>query len=158
MNESLIQWPGIIIHANYQLPCQLGEFVFILQSDSSDFKSRMERMMGTADENFRGKDLATLIRNKYGRSYDVQFIRKVKIIIPRASEFECGSESEAEPEAENVSESGYNQNMVLNLILNLDPDSILNPILNLNLNFHVKSCAQGDYALLMPSLCPPVKR
>lgn len=45
-------------------------------SDSSDFKSRMERMMGTADENFRGKDLATLIRNKYGRSYDVQFIRK----------------------------------------------------------------------------------
>ena len=52
----------------------------VLQSDAASFKSRMERMMGMADEGFRGKDLATLIRNKYGRSYDVQLIKKVFLL------------------------------------------------------------------------------
>lgn len=33
--------------------------------------------MGVDDSGFSGLDLATLIRNKYGRSYDVQLIKKV---------------------------------------------------------------------------------
>lgn len=48
-------------------------------SISSDaFRQQMERMVNrdNADVSFRGIDLATLIRKKYGRSYDVQFIKK----------------------------------------------------------------------------------
>lgn len=41
------------------------------------FRKQMERMLDSDDADFRGKDLATLIRKKYGRSYDVQFIKKV---------------------------------------------------------------------------------
>lgn len=34
-------------------------------------------MVGADDVKFSGLDLANLIREKYGRSYDVQLIRKV---------------------------------------------------------------------------------
>lgn len=37
----------------------------------------MEKIVGMDDSKFSGIDLATLIRNKYGRSYDVQLIKKV---------------------------------------------------------------------------------
>eukprot|EP00271_Cylindrocystis_brebissonii_P010233 TRINITY_DN26368_c0_g1_i1.p1 TRINITY_DN26368_c0_g1~~TRINITY_DN26368_c0_g1_i1.p1 ORF type:complete len:212 (-),score=29.52 TRINITY_DN26368_c0_g1_i1:145-780(-) len=43
---------------------------------SEEFRERMNRMMGTNDAAFRGRDLAMLIRQKYGKSYDVQLIRK----------------------------------------------------------------------------------
>ncbi|WOK94820.1 hypothetical protein Cni_G03525 [Canna indica] len=36
----------------------------------------LERIVGTDDSTFSGMDLATLIRKKYGRSYDVQLIKK----------------------------------------------------------------------------------
>ncbi|XP_078160909.1 uncharacterized protein LOC144556426 isoform X2 [Carex rostrata] len=36
----------------------------------------LERMVGADDLKFSGLDLANLIREKYGRSYDVQLIRK----------------------------------------------------------------------------------
>ncbi|XP_042421392.1 uncharacterized protein LOC122009340 [Zingiber officinale] len=36
----------------------------------------LERIVGADDSNFNGMDLATLIRKKYGRSYDVQLIKK----------------------------------------------------------------------------------
>ncbi|XP_072981882.1 uncharacterized protein [Typha latifolia] len=36
----------------------------------------LERIVGTDDSTFSGVDLATLIRKKYGRSYDVQLIKK----------------------------------------------------------------------------------
>lgn len=37
----------------------------------------MERIIGIDDSTFSGTDLATLIRKKYGRSYDVLLIKKV---------------------------------------------------------------------------------
>lgn len=37
----------------------------------------LERIIGADDSSFNGMDLATLIRKKYGRSYDVQLIKKV---------------------------------------------------------------------------------
>jgi hypothetical protein len=43
----------------------------------------MERMVNSDkndDASFRGIDLATLLRKKYGRSYDVRFIKKVSIL------------------------------------------------------------------------------
>ena len=40
-------------------------------------RENLERIVGTDDSAFSGLDLATLIRNKYGRSYDVQLIKKV---------------------------------------------------------------------------------
>ncbi|XP_010277310.1 PREDICTED: uncharacterized protein LOC104611793 isoform X1 [Nelumbo nucifera] len=40
------------------------------------FRENLERIVGTDDSTFSGIDLATLIRNKYGRSYDVQLIKK----------------------------------------------------------------------------------
>ncbi|KAG0570120.1 hypothetical protein KC19_6G140100 [Ceratodon purpureus] len=45
---------------------------------SEAFRQQMERMVNSdnKDVSFRGIDLATLIRKKYGRSYDVQFIKK----------------------------------------------------------------------------------
>ncbi|PON44653.1 hypothetical protein PanWU01x14_265330 [Parasponia andersonii] len=39
-------------------------------------RENLERIIGTDDSTFSGIDLATLIRNKYGRSYDVQLIKK----------------------------------------------------------------------------------
>lgn len=36
----------------------------------------LERLVGQDDSSFSGVDLATLIRKKYGRSYDVQLIKK----------------------------------------------------------------------------------
>lgn len=44
--------------------------------DSQRLKENLERIVGTDDSAFSGIDLATLIRNKYGRSYDVQLIKK----------------------------------------------------------------------------------
>eukprot|EP00262_Sarcandra_glabra_P020324 TRINITY_DN802_c0_g1_i1.p1 TRINITY_DN802_c0_g1~~TRINITY_DN802_c0_g1_i1.p1 ORF type:complete len:226 (+),score=31.71 TRINITY_DN802_c0_g1_i1:94-771(+) len=40
------------------------------------FREDLERIVGNDDSTFNGVDLATLIRNKYGRSYDVQLIKK----------------------------------------------------------------------------------
>lgn len=40
-------------------------------------RENLERSVGTDDSRFSGIDLATLIRNKYGKSYDVQLIKKV---------------------------------------------------------------------------------
>lgn len=40
-------------------------------------RANLERMVGSDDSAFNGLDLATLIRQKYGRSYDVQLIKKV---------------------------------------------------------------------------------
>jgi low affinity Fe/Cu permease len=43
-----------------------------------EFRKRLENIIGDdEDAKFSGKDLAMLIRNKYGRSYDVQLIKKV---------------------------------------------------------------------------------
>ncbi|XP_038893275.1 uncharacterized protein LOC120082114 isoform X2 [Benincasa hispida] len=39
-------------------------------------RENLERSVGTDDSRFSGIDLATLIRNKYGKSYDVQLIKK----------------------------------------------------------------------------------
>jgi len=39
----------------------------------------MERMLDNEDAKFAGKDLAVLIRKKYGRSYDVQLIKKASL-------------------------------------------------------------------------------
>ncbi|KAM1064782.1 hypothetical protein ACFX15_019860 [Malus domestica] len=39
-------------------------------------RENLERLVGRDDSAFSGIDLATLIRNKYGRSYDVQLIKK----------------------------------------------------------------------------------
>ncbi|KAK4597184.1 hypothetical protein RGQ29_014958 [Quercus rubra] len=44
--------------------------------NSDMLRENLERMAGTDDSAFSGIDLATLIRNKYGRSYDVQLIKK----------------------------------------------------------------------------------
>ncbi|KAF9588274.1 hypothetical protein IFM89_008691 [Coptis chinensis] len=43
---------------------------------NNGFRNDLERIVGTDDSTFSGVDLATLIRNKYGRSYDVQLIKK----------------------------------------------------------------------------------
>ncbi|CAA7391129.1 unnamed protein product [Spirodela intermedia] len=39
-------------------------------------RDALERLIGEDDSSFSGFDLATLIRKKYGRSYDVQLIKK----------------------------------------------------------------------------------
>lgn len=39
-------------------------------------RENLERIVGRDDSAFSGIDLATLIRNKYGKSYDVQLIKK----------------------------------------------------------------------------------
>ncbi|XP_039006551.1 uncharacterized protein LOC120134147 isoform X2 [Hibiscus syriacus] len=44
--------------------------------NSDMLRENLERIVGTDDSTFSGLDLATLIRNKYGRSYDVQLIKK----------------------------------------------------------------------------------
>jgi hypothetical protein len=45
--------------------------------NNETLRENLERIVGTDDSAFSGIDLATLIRNKYGRSYDVQLIKKV---------------------------------------------------------------------------------
>lgn len=47
------------------------------QVNSENVRDNLERIVGTDDSAFNGLDLATLIRNKYGKSYDVQLIKKV---------------------------------------------------------------------------------
>ncbi|KAK7264153.1 hypothetical protein RJT34_31757 [Clitoria ternatea] len=44
--------------------------------NSEMLRESLEKIVGTDDSTFSGFDLATLIRNKYGRSYDVQLIKK----------------------------------------------------------------------------------
>ncbi|KAL6970111.1 hypothetical protein U1Q18_029816 [Sarracenia purpurea var. burkii] len=44
--------------------------------NSETLRENLERIVGVDDSTFSGIDLATLIRNKYGRSYDVQLIKK----------------------------------------------------------------------------------
>lgn len=51
----------------------------IFQVNSEMLRENLERIVGKDDSAFSGLDLATLIRNKYGRSYDVQLIKKVCI-------------------------------------------------------------------------------
>ncbi|XP_022776493.1 uncharacterized protein LOC111318107 isoform X2 [Durio zibethinus] len=45
-------------------------------TNSEMLRENLERIVGKDDSTFSGLDLATLIRNKYGRSYDVQLIKK----------------------------------------------------------------------------------
>ncbi|OMO60720.1 hypothetical protein CCACVL1_23921 [Corchorus capsularis] len=44
--------------------------------NSDTLRENLERIVGRDDSTFSGLDLATLIRNRYGRSYDVQLIKK----------------------------------------------------------------------------------
>ncbi|KAL7111017.1 hypothetical protein ACP275_05G061900 [Erythranthe tilingii] len=44
--------------------------------NSDKLRENLEKIVGVDDSRFSGIDLATLIRNKYGRSYDVQLIKK----------------------------------------------------------------------------------
>ncbi|KAK6931840.1 Protein of unknown function DUF3067 [Dillenia turbinata] len=46
------------------------------EGNSGTFRDNLEKIVGADDSNFSGADLATLIRSKYGRSYDVQLIKK----------------------------------------------------------------------------------
>ncbi|XP_062096455.1 ATP-dependent DNA helicase CHL1 [Humulus lupulus] len=46
------------------------------ESSSKSIRDNLERIVGKDDSAFSGLDLATLIRNKYGKSYDVQLIKK----------------------------------------------------------------------------------
>lgn len=46
------------------------------EENSRSIRDNLERIVGKDDSAFSGLDLATLIRNKYGRSYDVQLIKK----------------------------------------------------------------------------------
>ncbi|XP_057456616.1 uncharacterized protein LOC130747643 [Lotus japonicus] len=47
-----------------------------IDEHSKKLRESLEKIVGTDDSAFSGFDLATLIRNKYGRSYDVQLIKK----------------------------------------------------------------------------------
>ncbi|XP_071706203.1 uncharacterized protein [Rutidosis leptorrhynchoides] len=44
--------------------------------NNENIRENLERIIGADDSAFSGIDLATLIRKKYGRSYDVQLIKK----------------------------------------------------------------------------------
>lgn len=46
------------------------------QANQDSFREKLENIIGDDDGSFCGKDLAMMIRNKYGRSYDVQLIKK----------------------------------------------------------------------------------
>ncbi|KNA12102.1 hypothetical protein SOVF_128980 [Spinacia oleracea] len=46
------------------------------QASSDSVRDNLERIVGVDDSTFSGADLAAVIRNKYGRSYDVQLIKK----------------------------------------------------------------------------------
>lgn len=50
------------------------------QVNSEILRENLEKIVGRDDSTFSGFDLATLIRNKYGRSYDVQLIKKVSFL------------------------------------------------------------------------------
>lgn len=50
----------------------------VFQVNSDKLRENLERIVGRDDSSFSGIDLATLIRNRYGRSYDVQLIKKVR--------------------------------------------------------------------------------
>lgn len=50
---------------------------FGFQVNSDKLRENLEKIVGADDSRFSGIDLATLIRKKYGRSYDVQLIKKV---------------------------------------------------------------------------------
>jgi len=50
------------------------------QVNSDRLRESLEKIVGTDDSRFSGFDLATLIRNKYGKSYDVQLIKKVSFL------------------------------------------------------------------------------
>lgn len=52
-------------------------FLNVDQVNSEMLRESLEKIVGTDDSTFSGFDLATLIRNKYGKSYDVQLIKKV---------------------------------------------------------------------------------
>lgn len=52
----------------------------MLQVNSEMLRDSLEKIVGADDSKFSGFDLATLIRNKYGRSYDVQLIKKVSFL------------------------------------------------------------------------------
>jgi hypothetical protein len=45
-------------------------------ASSRDFRNRLNAMMEEDSQSFRGMDLANLIREKYGKSYDAIFIQK----------------------------------------------------------------------------------
>ncbi|GLJ37179.1 hypothetical protein SUGI_0754210 [Cryptomeria japonica] len=47
-----------------------------MQNKEDKFRKDLERIVGKDDSDFSGLELATLIRNKYGRSYDVTLIKK----------------------------------------------------------------------------------
>ena len=55
--------------------------VCLLQVNNEILRENLERIVGRDDSAFSGIDLATLIRNKYGRSYDVQLIKKVRLFM-----------------------------------------------------------------------------
>ncbi|RDX95232.1 hypothetical protein CR513_22268, partial [Mucuna pruriens] len=44
--------------------------------ESGGVRENLEKIVGMDDTTFTGYELATLIRNKYGRSYDVQLVKK----------------------------------------------------------------------------------
>ncbi|KAJ7520117.1 hypothetical protein O6H91_20G067000 [Diphasiastrum complanatum] len=46
------------------------------ETPADSFRSRLENIIDGNDDFFGGKELATLIRQKYGRSYDVQLIKR----------------------------------------------------------------------------------
>lgn len=52
--------------------------LIMVQVNSEFLRENLEKIVGMDDSTFSGIDLATLIRNKYGRSYDVQLIKKVQ--------------------------------------------------------------------------------
>lgn len=52
----------------------------MLQVNSEMLRESLEKIVGTDDSTFSGIDLATLIRKKYGKSYDVQLIKKVSFL------------------------------------------------------------------------------
>ena len=49
----------------------------MLQVNSDMLNENLKKIVGMDDSTFSRFDLATLIRNKYGRSYDVQLNKKV---------------------------------------------------------------------------------
>ncbi|GAQ81412.1 hypothetical protein KFL_000790370 [Klebsormidium nitens] len=46
------------------------------QSSTQDLRNRLNAMLEDDSQSFRGADLANLIREKYGKSYDAIFIQK----------------------------------------------------------------------------------
>lgn len=62
--------------------------VLNFQVSDESLREKLERIVGRDDSAFSGIDLATLIRNKYGRSYDLQLIKKVYSRAPVALLFQ----------------------------------------------------------------------